>query len=210
MFLGNFIIGIGFVLIPLVFGIFGFIFSKEKKLRQAIFSLIISLVIMLLSFWITNTLVQIQVKKDTEAGIQARQEADKNRDFPISQESQYLPPLDNRRAITIANQLTNSNIVTIRSPFTVRAYVRDDAVPSGGEMQASVSGYIPESRSGLTDFKEFATGKLFPTQNRSADGRMIFEGTILLKDVFGATSGYLYVIGKDGVKDGIEITFKQF
>ena len=207
MFLGSFIIGIAFVLIPLIFGIFGFIFSKEKRLRQAISSLVISLVIMLLSFWITNILVQIQVKKDTEVGIQARQEADKNRGLPTSQESQYLPPLDKRRAITIANQFTNSTVVTTKSLFTVQAYVRDDAVPSSGEMQASISGYIPGSRSGLTDFKERATGKLLPTQNRSADGRMIFEGTILL-DVFGVTSGYLYVIGKDGVRDGIEVTFR--
>ena len=42
---------IGIVLIPLVFGVLGFAFSKENRLKQAFFSLGISLITMLLLWW---------------------------------------------------------------------------------------------------------------------------------------------------------------
>ena len=200
---GIFYFIIGIVLIPIIFGILGFVLSKENRLKQAFFSLIISLIIMSLSFWVIKTWNEIDVRSATEEGNKATQEIYQKMGIPLSQQSQKLPLLDNRRPITIANQLTNSTIVT-KSPFVVQAYVREDATLSDGTLQTKIWVFVP----GSTERKDVTTGKLLSTQNRSADGRMIFEGTILSKDTFGGTEGYLSVIGKDGVTDSIAVTFR--
>ena len=201
--LGIVIFVIGIVVIPLIFGILGFLFSKENRLKQAFSSLGISLAVMLLSLWAINIWNQIEVKQATEEGNRATQELYKKMNIPASQQSQELPLLDSQRPITIANQLTNSTSVT-KSPFVVQAYVREDATLSDGTLQTKIWVFVP----GSTERKDVATGKLLSTQNRSSDGRIIFEGTILSKDTFGATEGYLSVIGKDGVTDSIAVTFR--
>ena len=204
MFNGIIYIIIGAILIPLIFGVLGFLLSRQKRKEQAFSSLVISLIIMLLSLGIIHIRRQIVIKKDTEAGHQAKQETYKKYGLPSSQESQSLPLLDNNRAITIANQLTNSTVITIKSPFVVQAYVRDDAVPLNKTMHTAIKKIVSSS----TEVKEVGAGKLLPTKKRSTDGRIIFEGTILLEDDSKAASGYLSVTGKDGVHDAIEVTFK--
>ncbi len=201
--LGIVIFVIGIILIPLIFGILGYIFSKESRLKQAFYSLGISLIVMLLSLGAINIWNQVEVKQTTEEGNRATQELYKKMNIPLSQQSQELPLLDSQRPITIADQLTNSISVT-KSPFVVQAYVREDATLPDGTLQTKIWVFVP----GSTERKDVATGKLLSTQNRSADGRIIFEGTILSKDTFGATEGYLSVIGKDGVTDSIAVTFR--
>jgi len=200
---GIFYFAIGYVLIPIIFGILGFVFSKENRLKHGLISLVISLVAMALSFLVIKTWNEIDVRKATEEGNRAEQEVYQKMGIPLSQQSQDLPLLDNRRPITIANQLTNSIAVT-KSPFLVKAYAREDATLSDGALQAKIWIFVP----GSTERKDVATGKLVSTQNRSADGRIIFEGTISLSDTFGATGGYLSVMGKDGVSDSIEVSFR--
>ena len=194
---------IGIILIPLIFGILGSVLSKENRLKTGIFSLIISLIVMAMSLWIIKVWNDIDIQKATEEGDRATQELYQKMNIPLSQQSQELPLLDFQRPITIANQLTNSTSVT-KSPFVVQAYVREDATLSDGTLQTKIWVFVP----GSTERKDVATGKLLSTQNRSADGRIIFEGTILSKDTFGATEGYLSVIGKDGVTDSIAVTFR--
>src|SRR3989344_1241161 len=201
--IGIFYIAIGYVLIPIIFGVLGLALAKENRLKQAFFSLVISLIVMALSFLVIKTWNEIDVRKATEAGNRATQEIYQKMGIPLSQQSQELPLLDNQRPITIANQLTNSTTVT-KSPFMVKAYVREDATLSDGTLQTKIWIFVP----GSTERKDVTTGKLLSTQNRSADGRMIFEGTILSKDTFGGTEGYLSVIGKDGVADSIAVTFR--
>lgn len=193
---------IGLVLIPIIFGILGLVFSKENRLKQAFSSLLISLAIMTLSLWVIRVWDDIDVRKAMEEANQATRELYQKMNIPLSQQFQELPLLDNRRPITIANQLTNSTTVT-KSPFKVQVYAREDVTLSDGTLQAKIWIIVP----GSTERKDLATGKLLSTQNRSADGRLIFEGTIALNDTFGA-GGYLSVIGKDGVSDTIEVSFK--
>jgi len=194
---------ISVVVIPLLFGILRFIFSKENRLKQAFSSFGISLIVMLLSLWTGNIWNQIEIKQATEEGHRATQELYKKMNKPLSQLSQELPLLDARRPITISNQLTNSTTLT-KSPFVVQVYAREDATLADGTLQTKIRVFVP----GSIERKDITTGKLFSSQKRSADGRIVFEGTILFKNTFGATQGYLSVIGKDGVTDSITLTFR--
>jgi hypothetical protein len=68
-----------FILIPLLFGIFGFIFAKENRFRQAAVSLGISFIVMILSVWVIRTLHQIEVRKAIEDDKRFMREFQQNR-----------------------------------------------------------------------------------------------------------------------------------
>lgn len=201
--LGIFYFVIGLVLIPIIFGILGFVLSKENRWKQAFSSLIISLAIMALSLWTIKFWNDIDVRRATEESNMATQELYQKTGIPLTQQYQELPLLDNRRPITVVNQLTNPTTVS-ESPFKIQAYAREDATLSDGTLQSKIWVFVP----GSTEKKDVAIGKLVSTQNRSSDGRTIFEGTITLGNTFGASGGYLSVIGKDGVTDSIEVSFR--
>ena len=199
---------IGYILIPITFAIFGYVLQKENRIKASLFSLSISLLVMFLSFWLINIWDQIDISKLTIQGNILEQESLKKLDFPPSQLTEDLLPLDNKRAITIVNALTDniytnySTYIIVGSSTPLEAYVRDDAVPSDGIIHTKVI------KLNSQDENVDSEGALLSTQQKSPDGRLIFKGKILVKNVFGAVSGYIYIIGKDGVRDGIEVTFK--
>lgn len=58
---GILLLVISLVLIPVSFGVLGFLFSKEKRFRQAVFSALISLVVMMIAVWITDVWNSMEV-----------------------------------------------------------------------------------------------------------------------------------------------------
>jgi ABC-type Na+ efflux pump permease subunit len=54
------------LIIPLTFGLCGFIFSKEKRIQKALFSLSVSLAVMIWSVWIIRTMHRFEVQKAIE------------------------------------------------------------------------------------------------------------------------------------------------
>lgn len=198
-------IAASFVGIPLIFGIGGYIFFKENRIKQSLAFLGISLVAVVLVFWISYMKAQMRVEKSDEASIQSEREQFKEMGIPETQFLQRLDPLSNQRPITITHPDPSALITAITEhSFKVQAYAREDAMLSDGTLQVRIWADTPQS----TEQRDIARGSLLSTQKHSADGRTIFEGILLLADTSWTEDGYISVYGKDGVFDSARVSFK--
>src|SRR4051812_22764526 len=76
---------IGLVLIPVIFGVLGFLFSPGNRLRQSIYSLLISLVVMAISLWVFRIWNEMDIRKTTEKARLQTLELYKKEGIPSSQ-----------------------------------------------------------------------------------------------------------------------------
>jgi len=169
-----------FLSLLLSIGIFTLLNLKENKFIEIIKALVGSLIGIILPIIIFSILQENRISKNVE---DAKEDQIK---FYISQGisseqvlQNDLPLLDKNRPLTITNRVKSDNTPKLSIPYNIEAFVRNDFIPDDKRVKVTAIGFVKNSAGRVTLFEGF----LMPTGQFSKDGRDIFKGDILIKDV---------------------------